>query len=58
QLVDDENLQMTFVSIPYFFHNTDLKHSSTHLDTYTSITKAFIDYLEKTYKKMRHRSSS
>ncbi|CAF3385189.1 unnamed protein product [Rotaria socialis] len=58
QLVDDENLQITFVSIPYFFHSTDLKHSSTHLGTYTPITRAFIDYLGKTYKKTRRRSSS
>ncbi|CAF0808154.1 unnamed protein product [Rotaria sordida] len=54
QLVDDENLQLTIVSIPYFFHHTDLKHSATILNTHTTITRAFIEYLERTYQKLNH----
>ncbi|CAF2700447.1 unnamed protein product [Rotaria sp. Silwood2] len=54
QLLDDENLSLTFVSIPYFFHNTDLRHSATILHTHITITRAFIDYLERTYHKSKH----
>jgi len=58
QSLDDENLQLTIVSIPYFFHNTDLKHSSKILKTYTTMTRAFIDYLERTYSKPIHHKVS
>ncbi|CAF0739568.1 unnamed protein product [Rotaria sp. Silwood1] len=54
QLIHDENLQLTIVSIPYFFDNTDLKFSATILNTYTTITRAFMNYLERTYPKLKH----
>lgn len=47
--LDDEHLQLTFVSIPYFFHNTDLKLYATSSTTNISMTKAFISYLLHTY---------
>jgi 2',3'-cyclic-nucleotide 2'-phosphodiesterase (5'-nucleotidase family) len=53
-LDDDDKLQLIFVSIPYFYHNTDLKYSSEILKTYTTMTKTFIDYLERTYPKTIH----
>ena len=49
QLLDDENLRLTFVSIPYFYHNTDLKLYGTLVDTPVSMTKAFINYLTHAY---------
>jgi len=55
QSLDDDNLQLIFVSIPYFYHNTDLKYSSEILKAYTTMTRAFIDYLERTYTKTIHR---
>ena len=54
QPLDDANLILTIVSIPYFIHHTELKHSSEHLVTYTTMTRAFIDYLEKIYTKTTH----
>jgi len=55
QSLDDDKLQLTFVSIPYFFLNTDLKHSSEILKNHTTtMTRAFIDYLERTYPKSNH----
>lgn len=58
QLVDDANLQLTFVSIPYFFNKTELQQSATLLNTYMPITKAFITYLEHIYKKTRRHTLS
>jgi 2',3'-cyclic-nucleotide 2'-phosphodiesterase (5'-nucleotidase family) len=58
QLVDDENLQLTIVSIPYFVHHTELKTSSKMMHTSTLITRAFIDYLERTYGKGIHHKPS
>jgi hypothetical protein len=58
QLVDDGNLQFTIVSIPYFFHNTDLKYSSEMRTTSTTMTRAFIDYLERAYPKAIHHKPS
>jgi hypothetical protein len=58
QPLDDENLKLTITSIPYFIHNTELKHSSEILDTGTTITRAFISYLENVYTKAtNHRLS-
>jgi hypothetical protein len=54
QPLDNESLIVTIVSIPYFIHNTELKHSSTILATHTTMTRAFIDYLEKFYSKAKH----
>jgi hypothetical protein len=54
QPLDDENLILTITSIPYFVHHTELKHSSGHLSTNTTMTRAFIDYLEKIYTKTKH----
>jgi hypothetical protein len=55
QSLDDNNLQLTIVSIPYFYQNTDLKHSSEILKSNnTTMTRAFIDYLERTYPKPKH----
>ncbi|CAF2996313.1 unnamed protein product [Rotaria sp. Silwood2] len=54
QPIDNENLILTIVSIPYFIQNTELKHSSEDFTTYTTITRAFIEYLEKTYEKKPH----
>jgi hypothetical protein len=58
QSVDDENLELRIVSIPYFYHNTVLKASSELLNTSTTITRAFITYLERTYPKPTHRRPS
>jgi 5'-nucleotidase len=55
QPLDNENLILNIVSIPYFIHNTELKHASKGLITYTTLTVAFIDYLEKIYAKTTHR---
>jgi len=49
QVLDDDNLILTIVSIPYFINNTELKHSLENLTTYTTLTAAFIDYLGKIY---------
>ncbi|UJR13761.1 hypothetical protein I4U23_000771 [Adineta vaga] len=58
QPLDDENLMLTITSIPYFIHNTELKHASEHIATYITMTRAFIDYLEKIYvQKIYHNSS-
>jgi hypothetical protein len=54
QPLDDENLQLTIVSIPYFFHNSELKTTSETLKMFTTMTRAFIDYLERTYGKGKH----
>ncbi|CAF0753263.1 unnamed protein product [Adineta ricciae] len=51
QLLDDEHLQLNIVSIPYFYYNTDFKSTSVISKNFTSMTKAFIDYLERTYGK-------
>lgn len=51
QLLDDENLQLTVASIPYFFANSDLKQSSEFVQTPITITRAFIDHLERTFPK-------
>jgi 5'-nucleotidase len=58
QLLDDEKLQLTIVSIPYFYFNSDLKQSSEMVKTNISMTRAFIDYLERTYSKAIHQKSS
>ncbi|CAF1235300.1 unnamed protein product [Adineta steineri] len=59
QLVDDEHLQLTFVTIPYFFHNTDLKSTSKIVNNHTTtMTRAFINYLERTYAKDIHHKPS
>lgn len=50
QQLDDENLILTIATIPYFIHNTELKNSEI-LGTHTTMTRAFIDYLEKNYAK-------
>jgi len=51
QSLADENLQLTIVSIPYFFHNTDLKHTSKISETSITMTRSFINYLGQTYPK-------
>jgi hypothetical protein len=51
QSLADENLRLTIVSIPYFFHNTDLKHAATISETSITMTRAFVNYLERTYPK-------
>jgi hypothetical protein len=58
QPLDDENLILTIVSIPYFINNTELKHASENLTTYSTITVAFINYLEKIYGKKIDRELS
>ena len=57
QPLDDENLEVEIVTIPYYQMNSVLKDASTVLKSYSSITRAFIDYLERIYKKSRHRKS-
>jgi 2',3'-cyclic-nucleotide 2'-phosphodiesterase (5'-nucleotidase family) len=49
QVLDDDNLILTIVSIPYFINNTELKHGLENLTIYTTLTAAFIDYLGKIY---------
>ncbi|UJR33451.1 hypothetical protein I4U23_020896 [Adineta vaga] len=51
QLLDDDTLQLNVVSIPYFYHNTDLKAVSEISNTFSSMTRVFIDYLQKKYAK-------
>lgn len=58
QLLDDDNLELIIVSIPYFHYNTELRSSSTILGNYTTMPRAFIDYLERTYPKPYHHKSS
>jgi 2',3'-cyclic-nucleotide 2'-phosphodiesterase (5'-nucleotidase family) len=58
QELEDENLILTIVSIPYFIYNTELKHASESLTTYKTLTVAVIDYLGKTYANTTHRISS
>lgn len=58
QLIEDNDTQYTIVSIPYFYHNTALFNSSTILGTHTTLTKAFITYLERVYKKTRRHTIS
>ena len=58
QPLDDENLELRIASIPYFYHNTALKTSSELLNTHTTITRAFINYLERTYPKSTHHKPS
>jgi 2',3'-cyclic-nucleotide 2'-phosphodiesterase (5'-nucleotidase family) len=58
QLIDDPNLQLTLVTIPYFIDNTDLKYTSEILGKYITITRAFIEYLERTYTKAIHHKPS
>ncbi|CAF1323423.1 unnamed protein product [Rotaria sordida] len=53
QLIDNENLILTIVSIPFFVRSTELKQSSKILATHTTITRAFINYLQKTYAKKK-----
>jgi 2',3'-cyclic-nucleotide 2'-phosphodiesterase (5'-nucleotidase family) len=54
QLIDDTNLQLTIVTIPYFVHSTELKHASQPLNTTLLMTRTFIEYLERTYPKSIH----
>ena len=54
QPLDDENLILTIATIPYFIQNTELKHAYDHVATYKTMTRAFIDYLEKIYVKKIH----
>ncbi|CAF1221895.1 unnamed protein product [Adineta ricciae] len=54
QPLDDENLILTIATIPYFVQNTELKHAYDHVATYKTMTRAFIDYLEKIYVKKIH----
>ena len=49
QPLDDENLIVTIVSIPYFIHHTELKHLAENLISYKPLTTAVIEYLEKVY---------
>ena len=58
QALDDENLMLTVVSIPYFIQNTELKHISKDLTTHKTLTVAFIEYLEKIYAKTNNRASA
>lgn len=58
QPLDDDNLQLEVATIPYCHTNSLLKQTSTILKTHSKITRAFIDYLERIYKKNRHRKSS
>ncbi|CAF3937824.1 unnamed protein product, partial [Rotaria magnacalcarata] len=51
QPLDDESLVLTIVSIPYFMQNTELKYSSQMLAKHSTMTRAFIKYLEKIYTK-------
>lgn len=48
--LDNENLFLTIVSIPYFIQNTELKHASKEFISYKTMTEAFIEYLEIIYK--------
>ncbi|CAF4863118.1 unnamed protein product [Rotaria sp. Silwood1] len=54
QPIDSEGLTLTIVSIPYFIQNTELKYLSQTLATHTTITRAFIKYLEKNYANTTH----
>ena len=56
QALDDENLELEIVTIPYYHTNSFLKQSPV-LQNHSTITRAFIDYLEKLYKTNRHRKS-
>jgi hypothetical protein len=58
QPLDDENLILTIASIPYFIHNTELKHAAQNLITHKTMTIAFIDYLGKIYANTTQRISS
>jgi 5'-nucleotidase len=49
QSLDSADLQLTIVSIPYFYHHTDLKHTAMVTETSITMTKAFIHYLERAY---------
>lgn len=52
--LDDDKLELTIATIPYFQMNTVLKQSSYIVKTYSSLTRAFIEYLERTYPKNKH----
>lgn len=54
QLLDDEHLQLQLASIPYFFHNTVLKDFAEFTATPVTITRAFIEYLERAYPRENH----
>jgi 5'-nucleotidase len=56
QPIDNENLILTIVSIPYFIHHTELKYAAENLITYKTLTAAFIEYLEKVYANTTHRT--
>lgn len=58
QPLDDEKLILTIASIPYFINHTELKNLSEQLATSTTMTRAFIDYLEKIYTKNNNTLSS
>ncbi|CAF0986404.1 unnamed protein product [Adineta steineri] len=54
QPLEDENLILTIASIPYFIQNTELRNASEAQPTNITMTRAFIDYLEKNYAKVTH----
>ena len=54
QLLDSDGLELTVATIPYFYQNSVLKQSSDAFKTYSSLTVAFINYLERTYTKNKH----
>jgi 2',3'-cyclic-nucleotide 2'-phosphodiesterase (5'-nucleotidase family) len=51
QLIDDKTPELTITTIPYFQQNTLLSTSSKRVNTYNTMTRAFIDYLQRTYTK-------
>ena len=58
QPVDNESLILTTASIPYFLHNSVLKHPSEIFTTRTTLTAASIDHLEKFMEKQHIKDSA
>lgn len=58
QSLENENLILKIVSIPYFVQVTELVNSTEILVTNTTMTRAFIKYLEKNYSDTKHHGSS
>ena len=50
QILDEENLTLDVVTIPYFQMNTQFKEITDITYTNVSLTRAFIEYLQRTYE--------
>ena len=58
QFIENNNLQLIIVSIPYFVRHTHLKHAKIMSETGITIARAFIDYLGRRFKTTRRRKLS